>query len=335
MNKRTMGSTGYQVTPLGIGTWGLGGGLWRDMEPRDAQRVLFRAVDAGLDFIDTALIYGDGLSETLVGEVVRELRARDWVVVASKVPPLDRHWPGDGQTALERVFPPEYVIRSVEQSLRNLRAEVVPIAQLHVWHDAWLQSTVWPDLRGAMEQCVRQGKVLHWGVSANSHDPDSVLELIADPLIETVQVIYNIYDPSAEDALLAAARQHRVGVIARCPFDEGALTGVLTRDTTFTPGDIRQRYFAGERLVQAVERARALDELCGDEVVDLPELALRFCLSQPDVAVVIPGMRRDRHLFHNLAAASKGALSPAMRERLREHTWDKNWYLGLVDDRLS
>jgi aryl-alcohol dehydrogenase-like predicted oxidoreductase len=324
MRKRKLGRTGYHVSELGFGAWGLGGAAWRGVDPGDAQRALYLAIESGIDLVDTAPVYGD--SERLVGEVIRDLRARDTVVVATKVPPLDRTWPAEGSAGIEKVFPAEYVARSVEQSLRNQRAEALCIAQLHVWNDAWLESIAWQDLRGAMAALVKAGKVLHWGVSINAHDPDSALGVLDDPLIETVQAVYNIFDRSAERALFTRARERDVGVIARVPLDEGALGGAFTRETRFPEGDFRSRYFGGDRLAQVVERVDALRALVGGEVETLPELALRFCLSSPDVSSVIAGMRRIEHVRENMAVCDGRALSAALCERLREHAWDKNWY---------
>lgn len=325
MRKRKLGRTGYEVSEIGVGGWCLSGASWRGVDVRDAQRSLYTALDSGVTFVDTAPVYGD--SEVLVGEVVRDLRARDWAVVATKVSPADKTWPADGTRRIERVFPREYVIRSVEASLRSLRAEALCIAQLHVWHDAWLESSAWQDLRGTMRELVRAGKVLHWGVSINAHDPGSALGVLDDPLIETVQAVYNIFDPTAEAELFARARERDIGIIARAPFDEGVLTGVLTPDTVFPEGDVRARYLAGERLGQAVERVDALRPLLGDEARTLPELALRFCLSQPELGTVIAGMRRMEHVRENLAVSDGRVLTPALRERLREHAWARSWYI--------
>lgn len=326
MRKRKLGRTGHHVSELGIGTLGLADDQWRGLDPKDAQRTLYAALELGVDFIDTALSYGDGLAEKLIGEVVRDLRARDRVVVATKVPPMDGRWPARPEVPLERVFHPDHVQHSVEQSLRNLRADALVIAQLHVWHDAWLASPVWPEVRGRMQQMIVQGKVLHWGVSSNSCDPASALQVLDESIIETVQVVYNIFERRCEAKLFDKARACEVGVIVRSPLDEGVLSGRFTRETRFPEGDFRTRYFTSERLSEMLPRIQALGALCGDEVASLPELGLRFALQHPDVGVVIPGMRRIEHLRQNLAAAAAGALSKQLYERLREHAWEKNWY---------
>ena len=326
MDRRTLGRTGHAVVRLGIGTWGMAGEDWRDSDPRAAQRTLYQALDAGVNFIDTALSDGDGTNEQLIGEVIRDQRAHDSVLLATKVPPLDRTWSGDGKKPLPTIFPAGYVVRSVETSLRNLRAEALGVAQLRGWHDSWLGSTAWPELRGTMELLVKQGKVRYWGISVNAHDPGSALRVLDEPVIATVQAIYNIFDQSSATELFARARANDIGVIARRPFDEGGLTGTLALTTRFAPGDFRSDYFAGERLAQAIARAKKLSQLCGDEIENLAEMALRFALSQPDVDVVIAGMRQPDHLVANLAAAGRGPLSAALQDRLGEETWDRNWY---------
>jgi aryl-alcohol dehydrogenase-like predicted oxidoreductase len=327
MNRRPLGRTGFQVSLVGFGCWGLATEMWRGEPPESGRRALQAAIDdSGVDFVDTALVYGDGESERVVGDVVRELRARDHVVVATKVPPQDGRWPPDPRVPLERVFSAEHVTRSVERSLRHLRAEVLGVEQLHVWLDDWLDGSYWPALRGCMERLVREGKVLHWGVSVNDHAPRTALRILADPLIETVQVIYNIFDRSAEEELFPIAVERNVGVIARSPFDEGALTGAIGPESRFEPGDFRSRYFRGDRAAQAGERADRLRPLLGDEARTLAELALRFCVSRPEVATVIPGMRRIEHLRSNLVAGDGRGLSPDLLARLAEHAWEKNWY---------
>ena len=355
MLTRRLGRTGYTVHEIGFGAWGLGGGMWRDMEPRDAQRALHLALERGVDFVDTALVYGaeNGVSERLVGESLRDLRARDRVVVATKVPPANGEWPGDGKKPLHQAFPARHVQQCVEDSLRNLRLEVVPIMQLHVWHDGWLASSSWPELRGTFERLVREGKVLHWGISVNDHGADDAIAILDEPMIETVQVIYNLFDRGPEKALLARARERDVGVIVRCPLDEGALGGDLGAGARFAPGDWRHDYFSGDRLAQLAPRLARLAAVVGTtppgarsndagkqilerseqerrsgnvEAATVAELALRFTLSRDEVSVVIPGMRTAAHVGENLAVSDGRRLSPALLERLAEHAWDKDWY---------
>jgi aryl-alcohol dehydrogenase-like predicted oxidoreductase len=323
---RPLGNTGYRVSEIGFGGWGIGGEMWRGVDDSEGRNALREAVDQGITFFDTALAYGAGHSERVIGETLKDDIRAGRVVVATKIPPMNRQWPGDAGYKLADVFPAKYIRSSTEQSLKNLRVEALPIQQLHVWNDAWLQD---PDWKASFEQIGRlkeEGKVLHWGISINDHAPETALRVLQDPIFETAQVIYNIYDRSPETALFELATKKPLGIIARVPFDEGALTGQIKANTTFPAGDWREQYFAGERKAEAERRAKALATVLDDEVETLPELALRFCLSAPEVSTVIPGMRRPARVRQNVVASAKGALPRAMLAKLKPHAWEKNWY---------
>ena len=326
MRTRRLGRTGYVVSEIGFGAWGIGGAMWRGVGDEEGRKALHRALDLGVDFIDTALAYGDGHSERLIAEVLAERSDRRPVVVATKIPPMDYVWPGRSSTPFAKVFPAKHVGKCVETSLRNLKTEALDVQQFHVWHDAWLGAPGWGETRALMVRLREEGKVLHWGVSINDHAPETALRLLADPIVEAVQVIYNIFDRSPERALFDLAREKKIGVIVRVPFDEGALTGAIREETTFPPGDWRAGYFGGKRKVEAARRADALKPLLGEEAHTLPELALRFVLSRAEVSTVIPGMRRPEHAEANAAVSDGRALSPALVERLLAHGWEKNWY---------
>ena len=326
MERRPLGRTGYEVSAVGLGTWGLGGEMWRGVDTGEARRALAEALDLGCTLVDTAAIYSRGESERLIGEVLRERGGAGEIVVATKIPPLDERWPPDPAAPLAAVFPPDHLVREVEGSLRRLGLDALPVEQLHVWLDGWLDDPLWPEVAAAMERLTREGKVLHWGISVNDHAPGSALRAMAEPLIETVQVIHNIFDRSAEAELLPRAAAHRVGVLARVPFDEGALVGAVRADSEFDPADFRARYFRGERRAEVARRVERLRALLGEEARTLAELALRFCLSRPEVSSVIPGARRVEHAQANLAVADGRKLSNELLGRLAEHAWNKNWY---------
>ena len=326
MKPRTLGPTGYEVSELGFGGWGLGGSQWLGVDDGQGRDALREAIDCGITFFDTALAYGNGHSERLIGEVLQADVRAGRIVVATKVPPRNEEWPGKADTPLAKVFPAGHLVASTEQSLKNLGVEALPLQQLHVWHDAWLDDPEWEASHDRIVRLKQEGKVLHWGISINDHAPETALRVLEDPVFETAQVIYNIYDRSPERALFELARTKPLGVIVRVPFDEGALTGQIRSDTVFPPGDWREEYFAGDRRAEAERRGRALGQLLDDQVRTLPELALRFCLSSPQVSTVIPGMRRAAHVRQNVAAAEQGRLAPGMLSKLAAHAWDKNWY---------
>ncbi len=326
MKTRMLGTTGYVVSELGLGAWGLGGDMWRGVDDGAAREALRAAVDQGITFFDTALAYGNGHSERLIGEVLKAEMRAGRVVVATKVPPRNQEWPGKAGKPLADVFPARHLAASTERSLKNLGVEALPLQQLHVWHDAWLNDPEWDASYDRIVRLKREGKVLHWGISINDHAPETALAVLKDPVFETAQVIYNIYDRSPERALFELARTKPLGVIVRVPFDEGALTGQIRASTVFPAGDWREQYFTGDRRAEAERRGNALAQLLDDQVQTLPELALRFCLSSPQVSTVIPGMRRAAHVRQNVAAAEQGRLTEGMLAKLEAHAWDKNWY---------
>src|SRR3989454_3493555 len=328
MKQRPLGTTGYRVSEIGFGGWGLGGEMWRGVDDAEGRKALREAIEQGITFSDTALAYGNGHSEQVIAEELKHEIRSGHATVATKIPPMNRQWPGKSSYKLGDVFPAQYIASCTEQSLKNLRVDALHVQQLHVWNDVWLRDRDW---EAAYQQIVRlkkEGKVLHWGISINDHAPETALKVLADPLFETAQVIYNIYDRSAERALFALASSKPLGVIVRVPFDEGALTGGITATTVFPAGDWREQYFQGDRRAEAERRGKALAGLLDEEVRTLPELALRFCLSSTTVSTVIPGMRRPAHVRQNVEAVGRGALEPGMLAKLEGQRWEKNWYEG-------
>jgi aryl-alcohol dehydrogenase-like predicted oxidoreductase len=325
MHTRTLGRTGWAVGEIGYGAWGIGGNQWRGHSEEEALAALRRALELGLNFIDTALAYNEGHSEKIISRVLRETGAQAWV--ATKIPPMNRLWPARPGIPLEEVFPSAYVRESTETSLRNLGVETIDLQQYHVWNPEWIDRDEW---RRDIEDLKAAGKVRYFGISINDHQPDSAIEACRTGLIDTVQVIYNIFDQSPEAHLLPLCRELNIGVLARVPFDEGALTGTITPATEFDPGEFRAAYFAGGRKRQVYERVNALmaDLRAAGLDEPLPHTALRFILSHPAVSTVIPGMRRVRNVEENLATPAKGALSQPVIELLRRHVWEKNFYGG-------
>lgn len=321
MQYRRLGKTGVMVSEIGFGAWGIGGTWWIGAEDAESLAALHAAIDAGVNFIDTALVYGDGHSEALVGQVVKSRKER--IYVASKVPPKNQHWPALSGDTVTDSFPPDYIIDCTEQSLKNLKLDALDLQQLHVWRDEWMDDPRWLE---ALLTLKSQGKVKAIGVSINDHEPDSALRLVQSGLIDAVQVIYNIFDQSPERALFPACLKHDVGVLARVPFDEGGLTGKITPETTFPAGDWRNEYFKGDRKAQVAARVAGLKPLLGAEAATLPELALRYCLAHPAVSTVIPGMRTKPHARANCSWSDGNRLSEALQAQLKAHAWDRNFY---------
>jgi aryl-alcohol dehydrogenase-like predicted oxidoreductase len=319
VNYRKLGRTGFEVSEMGYGAWGIGGKQWLGGADDESLAALRRAIDLGLNFIDTALAYGDGHSEQLVGQVVRA--AGQKIYVATKVPPKNKLWPARPGIGIDQVFPYDYIVGSTEESLRNLKLESIDLQQLHVWNPEWIEREEW---RRAFEDLKKSGKVKAVGISINDHRPGSALEMVRTGMVDCVQTIYNIFDQTPERELFPLCQEMNVGVIARVPLDEGSLTGRIDENTKFPAGDFREYYFRGDHKKQVVEHVRPLQRDLGER--DLPATALRFCLSHPAVSTVIPGMRSVRHAEANCALSGTGPLHAETMAIVRRHAWEKNFY---------
>jgi aryl-alcohol dehydrogenase-like predicted oxidoreductase len=316
MRERIFGRTGWRVGEVGYGMWGMGG--WTGSDDDESRASLSRAVRGGCNFFDTAWAYGMGHSEWLLGELVKAHRGRR-LYTASKIPPLNAKWPARAESLLEEVFPPDHIRRYTEKSLENLGLEVIDLIQFHVWSDAWADDDRW---QRAVASLKRDGLVRAVGISINRWEPANAIRALRSGLIDAVQVVYNIFDQAPEDELFPICRELGIAVIARVPFDEGTLTGTLTVDSRWPEGDFRNNYFGGDNLRESVARAEALRPLIPPGET-MATMALRWILSNPDVSVVIPGMRKASHVDANLGASDRGALPAALLAELRPHRWDR------------
>ena len=321
MHERRLGRTGLSVSEIGYGAWGIGGDMWLGAQDDESVQALHRAIDLGLNFIDTALAYGRGHSEKLVGQVVRERDER--IVVSSKIPPKNLAWPAPDGIDPDEAFPADHVRKCTERTLSNLGMDVLDIQQFHVWSDEWVGRGSWLE---AVEALKDEGKIRFFGVSINDHQPSNAIKLIETGVVDTVQVIYNVFDQSPEDELLAACERSDVGVIVRVPFDEGALTGRIGAGAEFPEGDFRNDYFRGDRLEQVDQHVEAILDDLGIERDQLAETALRYILSRPEVSTVIPGMRTVRNVERNCAVGDGAGLPEEQVRALKAHRWDRNFY---------
>jgi aryl-alcohol dehydrogenase-like predicted oxidoreductase len=320
MRRRTMGRLGWEVGAVGYGMWGIAGGSggFVDADLAAAPDCLDEAVAGGCTFFDTAASYGRGISELLLG---RTLRANPGAALrtATKVPPLDGEWPPRPDTTLAEVFPADHVRSWVRRSLVNIGVGSIDLLQFHVWEDRWAAEPEW---RQVVAELKDEGLIGGFGLSVNRWEPANCLAAIDTGLVDAVQVIYNVFDQAPEDELFPRCQADGIAVIARVPYDEGSLTGTLTRDSTWPAGDFRNTYFGPENLGPTVDRVEALRAVV-PEGMTLPELALRFVLQSPAVSVVIPGMRSSAHVRANLAAADAPPLPADLMAELRKHRWDR------------
>lgn len=316
MQYRKFGRTGWSVSEMGYGMWGLAG--WTGSEEKEINDSLDRAIDLGCNFFDTAWGYGEGLSERILGKAIKR-HSEKRLYAATKIPPKNRKWPSRPEFNLDEVFPADYIVEYTEKSLKNLGVETIGLQQFHVWEDNWAQRDEWKE---AITKLTKQGKVQAWGVSVNRWEPDNSLETLKTDLIDAVQVIYNIFDQAPEDNLFPLCREKNIAVIARVPFDEGTLTGTFTKETTFPKEDWRSTYFVPENLISSVEHADALKPLI-PKGMTMAEMALRFILSNPDVATTIPGMRKIKNVEANMASSDGKGLPDNLLRELKNHRWDR------------
>jgi aryl-alcohol dehydrogenase-like predicted oxidoreductase len=315
---RQLGRTGLTVSEIGYGAWGIGATMWVGAREDESVAALHRAIELGVNFIDTARGYGE--SERIVGSVVRE---HPDVLVATKVPPKNGIWPAPDGLHPDETFPGDHIRQSLETSLAASGLEAFDLLQFHVWSDEWVGKGDWLETIADLRQ---EGKIRFFGVSINDYQPENALELVRSGTVDTVQVIYNAWHQQPEEHLLPACAEHGVGVIVRVALDEGGLTGRITSESTFPDGDFRTGYFGGDRRAQVEQHVTALVDELGIATDELPDIALRYVLDQPAVSTVIAGMRTVRNVERNAATSDGGRLSEAQREVIRRHRWERNFY---------
>jgi aryl-alcohol dehydrogenase-like predicted oxidoreductase len=314
MHTRAFGRLGWPVSEIGYGLWGMGG--WTGSNDEDSIAALERSIALGCRFFDTALAYGNGKSEELLGRVLAKHRDQQ-LIVGTKIPPKNLQWPAREAYRLDDVYPADHIRQSTETSLRNLGLSSVDLQQFHVWTDAWATDDRW---QRAIDDLKRGGFARGIGISLNRWEPTNGIKALRTGLIDSVQVVYNLFDQNPEDELFPVCRELGIAVIARVPFDEGSLTGTMTHDMTWPAGDWRNLYFAPDKLPEILDHVARLrqDVPAG---MALPELALRFILANPTVSTIIPGMRRPKHVDQNLGVSDGRPLPAELLQRLKRHRW--------------
>jgi aryl-alcohol dehydrogenase-like predicted oxidoreductase len=316
MQYRVFGRTGWRVSEIGYGMWGMAG--WTGSDDEESRTSLDQAVALGCNFFDTAWAYGEGRSEQLLGALLKRHPGQR-LYTATKIPPKNGKWPARPEYPLSDVFPADHIREYTEISLRNLQLDTVDLQQFHVWDDSWAADLSWQRAVGALKD---DGLAHAIGISINRWQPTNVLKALGTDLIDSVQVVYNVFDQAPEDELFVECQRRNIAVIARVPFDEGSLTGTLTADTKWPRGDFRNIYFQPENLRNTLARVEKLRPVV-PAGMKLPELALRHILQHPAVGTVIPGMRKLTHVEQNLAASDGRPLPAPLMDELRHHRWDR------------
>ena len=316
MKYRRFGRTDWEISEVGYGMWGMAG--WKGSDDKQSMDALHMAVDRGVNFFDTAWGYGEGHSERLLGQLLREHTGTK-LFTASKIPPMNFRWPAKPEYTYEECFPESHIREYTEKTLTNMGTEQIDLMQFHTWDDGWAEKEEW---QRTVEDLKKEGKIAAMGISMNRWEPENGIKGLDTGLIDAVQVIYNIFDQAPEDHLFPYCKKNDIGVIARVPFDEGTLTGNLTKETVFPAGDWRGTYFVPENLNASVDRAEGLRPLV-PEGMDMAEMALRFILENKTVGTVIPGMRKLRNVKANTDCSDGTSMEPALHQSLQKHRWDR------------
>ncbi len=328
MKLRPFGKHPYQCSEIGFGAWAIGGS-WGAQADTDSLAALHRALDLGVNFIDTAAGYGDGRSERLIGQVLRERSAagkKEKVFVATKTPPAPGIWPPSPYCRADERYAEKYLRENIATRLANLGTTRLDLLQLHTWTRAWNRQ---PTPFKVLRQLQREGQIGLIGVSTPEFDQNSVIDLMRGGWVDAVQVIYNLFDQEPAAELLDVARECGVGIIVRVAFDEGVLTGKFTAETKFSADDFRAGYFAGDRLARAVAHADEIKQDLAGTGYTMPQAALKFVLAHPAVSTVIPGIRTVAQADANCGVSDLPAMPAALLDKLHRHNWRRGvWYGG-------
>jgi aryl-alcohol dehydrogenase-like predicted oxidoreductase len=316
MKYRKLGRTGFEVSDIAHGLWGMSG--WSGSDDGQSLEALQLAIDLGCNFFDTAWAYGAGKSDGLLGQIIAR-NPHKRLYAASKIPPLNDKWPASPKDKYRDVFPAEHVFKYAKLIREKLGTKSIDVLQFHVWDDSWTSE---PEFRNTVEKLKAEGLIRFFGLSLNRWEPENGIKAMGTGLVDVVQVIYNIFDQSPEDKLFPLCRELNVGVIARVPLDEGSLGGKMTAETKFPKDDWRALYFGPENLKNTITRVNKLKPLVPKKMI-LPEMALRFILSDPTVSTTIIGMRKPDHVKENIATSDAGSLPADLLQKLKAHRWDR------------
>lgn len=314
MEYRTLGRTGWEVSAIGFGAWAIGGSAWGGADDRESLRALHTAIDHGINFIDTADVYGDGRSERLVGQVRRE-RSEPLIVATKAGKRLDPETAEGYNRANLTAF--------VERSLRNLEMDALDLLQLHCPPSEVYEM---PEVFGVLDDLVNDGKIRYYGVSVEL--VEDALVALRYPGVQSVQIIFNMFRLKPIEEFFPAAREARVGIIARVPLASGLLSGKYRRDTEFDAEDHRSFNRRGEAFdvgetfsgVDYETGLRAVEDLkeIVPEGATLAQTALRWILTYPEVTTTIPGARNERQAAQNALAVDLPAPTDAEHARVRD-----------------
>lgn len=322
MKYRKFGKSGPEISEIGFGAWAIGGS-WGEQSDKDSLEALATALGKGVNFIDTAAGYGNGRSERIIGEFLKNRPEK--VYVCTKTPPAPGKWPPSPYCRIQERYSEKYLRENVEERMKNLQVESLDVLLLHTWTRAWNDK---PKALEILQKMKSEGLINQVGISTPEHDQNCVIQLMRDGMVDVLQVIYNIFEQEPAAQLFPVAVETGTGIIVRVAFDEGVLTGKYKGNETFAPDDFRSNYFAGDRLERGVRRTEAIKKEFKDSGFTMPGLALKFALSPEAVSTVIPGIRNKQQALMNTLISELPELSEDQMLRLREHSWNRGFWYG-------
>jgi aryl-alcohol dehydrogenase-like predicted oxidoreductase len=324
LRTRPFGKLGWPVSEISYGAWALGGGAWGRQDDRESIAALQRAIDLGVNLIDTAAGYGNGRSEQVIARALDGRREK--IHLVTKTPPVAGHWPPQPHERVEDRYPEAHLRANLEERLRFLNTDCIDVLLLHVWSRSWNRD---PAPLAVLERFKREGKIRAFGISTPDHDQDQLNTLLAAGRLDVIQLVYNLFEQQPAAEALPLAQASGTAVMGRLVFDEGSLTGKLRPDSTFPEGDFRRGYFGGDRVPRTVARVEAIREDLRDTPCTMAQAAIKFALAHPAMSTVIPGMRNLAQVEANIGASAAPDLPAELLARLRRHIWLRgNWHAG-------
>jgi aryl-alcohol dehydrogenase-like predicted oxidoreductase len=323
MQYRTFGQTGWQVSEIAFGGWQIGGD-WGTVDDQASIRTLHHSFATGINFVDTAELYGAGHSEEVIGQALRQWSG-DRIYVATKIQPVVWPDPDDDDPQMRGRYPRWHLRAGVEAALRRLQVERIDLLQLHGWMPSGITELDWLE---ALNELRVEGKIDHVGVSIRDYRPEEGVDLARLGLVDSLQVVFNLFEQRPADRLFPAGVATNTAFISRVPFDSGSLIGHWTADTydTWEEGSVPHTLFRGDRFPETLRRMQDLKRVCEPYYPTLAEAAMRYALSSPEVKTVIPGMSNPAEVDLNVDY-SDGAEFPAeLAAQLAAHNWPRNFY---------
>jgi aryl-alcohol dehydrogenase-like predicted oxidoreductase len=323
MKYRPFGRTGWNVSEIGFGAWQLGGD-WGKVDDKASIDVLHYAFDKGINFVDTAELYGNGHSEEVIGHALKQWKGSK-IYVATKTRPIIWPDPNDDHPQMRGRFPEWYLRDNIEKSLKRLQVERIDLFQLHSFMPSAMVELDWLE---TLMKLRREGKIDRIGVSLRDNRPQEGVDLVAAGLVDSVQCIFNLFEQRPAGDLFHEGARTSTAFIARVPLDSGSLVGHWTKDSyaSFEPGSQPHTMFRGERFAETFARVEKLKAVCAPYYPSLAEAAMRYVLFAPQLSTLIPGMQSREQVDMNIAYCDGAEFPEQLKAQLPPHIWLRDYY---------